>query len=92
VARVPTSGASASSNPGDVVLLGTPRGDDEVRQTMASKVVVVARSIGWRRCAEGWPELAGAAACVRVILASVCAFCYRGLRRGERRGGYLQRG
>jgi hypothetical protein len=74
VTSVPVSSASAPSIPSDAVLLGTPGGDDEVRRTMANKVVV-ARSIGWRWRAEVWSELASAAACARVIPASVRAFC-----------------
>jgi hypothetical protein len=67
VARVPTVGASASSQSGDAAAPGTPGDDDEVRRMTASTTVVVARWIGWRRCAEGRPELAGAAGFVHAF-------------------------
>jgi hypothetical protein len=67
VARVPVICASASNGDGDAVAPGTPGDDDEVRWMTTSTTVVVAMWIGWWQCAEGQPELAGAAGFVRAI-------------------------
>jgi hypothetical protein len=90
VARVPVICASASNGDGDAAAPGTPGDDDEVRRMTASTTVVVAMGIGWRQCAEGQPELAGAAGFMRAIRVIPLAIHYESLQREERgqRGFY----
>jgi hypothetical protein len=83
VASVPAICTSASNGSGDADALGTPGDDNEVRRMTASTAVIVARWIGWRRCAEGRPELAGAASFVRAIPARSLAIRCGSLQREE---------
>jgi hypothetical protein len=54
-----------SNGSGDAAAPGAPGADDDVQTTSASRMVVAAVSIGWRRCAERRPEL--------VVLRPSCA-------------------
>jgi hypothetical protein len=71
------------------VLYGGDEGDDDMHGDEASRMVVVARLIGWWRHAERWPELAVLAARKRAIPAAWSRSCCGFWEREERRGGYL---
>jgi hypothetical protein len=78
---------SASNGSDDAAAPGAPSGDDNSEQGGGG-----GGSIGWRRHAEGRPELAMLATCARTILASARAFCCRSLQRKERgRRGFYRR-
>jgi hypothetical protein len=78
---------SASNGADDAGLPGAGGCDDEVRQGMASALVVVAAWIACRSGARARPELAGAAAIMRAIRRAWCAIACGVWRRRERRGG-----
>jgi hypothetical protein len=67
------------------VLSGGGEGDADVRGDKASRMVVVARSIRWRRRAERWPELAVLAVCKHAIPAARSRSCC-GFQGREERG------
>jgi hypothetical protein len=76
---------SASNSADNSGLPGAGGCDDEVRQGMASALVVVAAWIACRSGARARPELAGAAAIMRAIrrvwCTNACGVC--GEERGE---------
>jgi hypothetical protein len=93
MARVPVSFALAPSNLGDAVLLGAPRGDDEVRLGVANAWVVAAAWIRSRWRAGARLEAAGVAAQSGVILTAwwrICCLVRQRNKRG-RRGTYRRR-